>query len=108
MHVSWGFLAPEADTASLPLGLTSAGGKPFLREVDALSQRAAGPPPSPCLCLTQADAHLPKALACAVHDLYLALMADQPFKTRIAAAYVQALPKVTANYASGIGAAEYA
>lgn len=60
------------------------------------------------LSLAQADAHLPKALACAVHDLYLALMADQPFKTRIAAAYVQALPKVTANYSRGIGTAEYA
>lgn len=43
-----------------------------------------------------------------MHDLYLALMADQPFKTRIAAAYVRALPVVTANYSQGIGTAEYA
>lgn len=60
------------------------------------------------LLLRQADTHLPKPLACALHDLYLALMADQPFKTRIAAAYVRALPAVTANYARGVGTAEHA
>lgn len=53
--------------------------------------------------LMEADAQLPKDLACVVHDLYLSLMADQPFKTRIAAAYVRALPVVASCYARGIG-----
>ena len=56
----------------------------------------------------KADAYLQKELATALHDLYLTLMADQPFKTRIAAAYVRALPVVTANYARGVGTADYA
>ncbi|CAM9996518.1 unnamed protein product, partial [Ectocarpus fasciculatus] len=60
------------------------------------------------VALMKADTHLPKPLACALHDLYLALMADQPFKTRIAAAYVRALPAVTASYARGVGTAEHA
>ncbi|CAB1102462.1 unnamed protein product [Ectocarpus sp. CCAP 1310/34] len=60
------------------------------------------------VALMEADTHLPKPLACALHELYLALMADQPFKTRIAAAYVRALPAVTANYARGVGTAEHA
>ncbi|CAN0131332.1 unnamed protein product, partial [Hapterophycus canaliculatus] len=58
--------------------------------------------------LMGADAYLPKPIACALHDLYLALMADQPFKTRIAAAYVRALPTVTTNFTRGVGTAEYA
>lgn len=57
--------------------------------------------------MTQADAQLPKDVACSFHELYLTLMADQPFKTRIAAAYVRALPVVTSHYARGIGTSDY-
>ncbi|CAN0111574.1 unnamed protein product [Laminaria digitata] len=60
------------------------------------------------VALMEADAFLQKELANALHDLYLTLMADQPFKTRIAAAYVRALPVVMANYARGVGTADYA
>jgi hypothetical protein len=41
-----------------------------------------------------------------LHKLYLALMADQPFKTRIAAAYTRALVPVTRDYARGVGISE--
>ncbi|CAM9548831.1 unnamed protein product, partial [Choristocarpus tenellus] len=57
--------------------------------------------------LMEADAKLPKDLTCALHDLYLTLMADQPLKTRVAAAYVRALPAVTADYAQGVGAVDF-
>ncbi|CAM9987970.1 unnamed protein product, partial [Discosporangium mesarthrocarpum] len=54
-----------------------------------------------------ADSRLPKKLTHALHDLYLTLMADQPFKTRIAAAYARALPAVTSDYAQGVGVMEH-
>lgn len=58
--------------------------------------------------MLQANSQLPKELSRGFHDLYLTLMADQPFKTRIAAAYVQALPVVTDKFIGGAGSADSA
>ncbi|CAM9397421.1 unnamed protein product, partial [Chrysoparadoxa australica] len=52
------------------------------------------------------DAFLPQYLNKDAHDLYLTLMADQPFKTRLATAYVETLLPVTQSYAKGFGVAE--
>ncbi len=52
------------------------------------------------------DAYLPATLRHSLHDMYLELMADQPFKQRIAMAYSVTLLRVARDFAKGIGRAE--
>ncbi len=52
------------------------------------------------------DAYFPAMLRQSLHDLYLELMADQPFKKCIALAYSRTLIPVTRDYAKGIGRAD--
>ncbi len=52
------------------------------------------------------DAYFPATLRRSLHDMYLELMADQPFKQRIAVAYSLTLLPVARDYAKGIGRAE--
>ena len=49
-----------------------------------------------------------QATALALHALYLTLMADQPFKRRVATAYAAVYAEITADYARGVGVAEHA
>ncbi len=52
------------------------------------------------------DAYFPATLRQSLHDLYLELMANQPFKKCIALAYARTLIPVTKDYAKGIGRAD--
>ncbi len=51
------------------------------------------------------DAYLPHTLRHSLHDLYLELMADQPFKQYIAVAYTRTLLPVSRDFTKGIGRA---
>lgn len=53
--------------------------------------------------IMKADCRLPKALAKALHDLFLTLMADQTFKMSVAQAYARSFEVFTRDYAACIG-----
>eukprot|EP00953_Heterococcus_sp_UTEX-ZZ885_P020569 11505-Heterococcus_DN1.PRE.1 len=57
--------------------------------------------------LMAADMYLPRSLSAPLHDLYMALMADQRFKASIAASYIKLVPDITSDFAQGIGYAEH-
>ena len=53
------------------------------------------------------DPYLSKDAVVPLHDLFLTLMADQPFKIAASRGYALALAKVAALYGQGIGVAEH-